>query len=265
MRQAAPQNAGLRSRSSRYCCSAQSRSDALHPARGGLQFGDADPHGRAGGAGLLGLAPEPGRRLEVGPHPLRLGRPGRQSDTPLRPSGLGHRARDGERRARGGARRSGLVQRLGEVAALLARDRRPAPRPRGARRAAAAHRRAALRPLRHAAARHRADLPQGLRRLRHRLVERPRRAADRGPFRLRRLHRPGHPDAAPHRRAGARDRGLPAGSAGAGRRRADGRGRRSAPAGQRQLPRARRSTRGSRPRRPTSSPRTSRSPGSSRR
>ena len=71
-----------------------------------------------------------------------------------------------------------------------------------------------------------------LRRLRHRLVQRPRRADHRRPVRLPRLCRRRHRYAGRHRPARPRGRGLPAGAAGAGRRGADGRGRRSHAAGQ---------------------------------
>ena len=95
----------------------------------------------------------------------------------------------------------------------------------------AAHRRADVGPLRHAAARHRRDHAARARRLHHRLGRRAHGAAERGHLRSRRLHRLRDLDAARAGAGRARHGGVPAVGAGARRDRADGGGRRQPPAG----------------------------------
>ena len=81
------------------------------------------------------------------------------------------------------------------------------------------HGRSDVGPLRDAVARHGRGLPSPIRGLHHRLVGCAHGAADGGAFRLRRLRRLRHRDAAPPRPQHPCDRGLPAFSAGLGRRR----------------------------------------------
>ena len=148
---------------------------ALTPARA---FADAGAH-------LLQES-----RQSVLPYRRRQGRGGgvrtvRAHDAPLQPARLGHRLHHGRRRARPGAHRAGLGAAVLPAAAFRARAR-----PRAAAAAAeAADRRADVRPLRDAAARHRRGVPAESRRLHHRLGRRAHGAARRRPLRSRRLHR----------------------------------------------------------------------------
>ena len=149
----------------------------------------------------------------------------RALDAPLRQAGVEHRL-DADRRA--SAFRCTITsvweRPFCRLAAFRARVRASAA-PSAAE---AAHRRADVRPLCDAAARHGGRLPAQPRRLHHRMGRRAHGAAVGGPLRSRRLHRLRDLDAAFPRRRRARHRGLPAVGAGARRGGAHGGGRRSA-------------------------------------
>ena len=122
---------------------------------------------------------------------------------------------------------------------------------------------AAVRPFRDAAAGDRADHAARPRRLHHRLAQRPRRAADGRPVRLRRIHRPPDRVSRSDRPGHARACGLPAVRRRARGRRGDGAGRQSGAAAQHDADGRARSTPASIRPRSTNSPTSARSNGSS--
>ncbi len=187
-------------------------------------FGTALLDVRMGPGGADALARDGGRRqvlLQESAQPLRaddlrqVGRRRRGSvrarDAPLRQAGVAHRLDADWRRARAGA----CCERVG-AAVLPAAPLRAPVRARAAAAAAARFDRGAdVGPLRHAPARHGRGVPAQPRRLHHRLGGRAHGADRRRPFRSRRLHRLFDQHFAQARRRVPRDRGLPAGGAGA--------------------------------------------------
>ena len=189
--------------------------DRRRPDAAGAGLGDggrADPGGRR--------QRQPGE-LAGGRRAVRDAEPGHPQPPP---AGLRHQ-RDQERQPhRAGARGGGLRHALRHPAALPQGGQRPA--------AAGAAGGAALRPLRHPAARHGARAAARARRLHHRLGQCARCRHLARPLRLRRICRAPHHLPRGDGAGRARRRRLPALRAGAGGRRADGRGRPSRPAAQ---------------------------------
>jgi hypothetical protein len=163
----------------------------------------------------------------AGPQDRRLVRGVRGCHPPLRQTRVAPPRDQHPRHARAGARGDRAHQAVLRSPALRSRREgvRQALRPQGA--AGGAH----VRPLRHAAARHRPGNDPGAQPLHHRLARRARHPAGVRPLRPRRLHRPRHRDDPLRRHQHARDRGLPALRAGAGRGRGHGGAGRSLPPG----------------------------------
>ncbi len=186
--------------------------------RDGPRCAQSRPRARRRDAALL---QEPAQSARA--HHLRqVGRRGdgivRALDAALRQAGVGHRFHHGRRRARADPHRHRLAAPVLPAAALRAHVL-PHAAPAAAQ---GADRRADVRPLRHAAARHGRSLPPQPRRLHHRLGGCAHGAAVGGPLRSRRLHRLHHQHPASPRRRHPCHRGLPAVGAGAGGDRADG-------------------------------------------
>ena len=158
--------------------------------------------------------PHPADPVDDGGQARRLHRPAHRREAPTVRSQT-YRHRQPARRGRGGG---GGRHRLRQHPALQEGYR--------TRAAARARRGSDVGPFRHAAARDRADFAHRPRRLHHRLAQHPRRAESGGAVFALDLRRGGDALPARARRGHARDRRVPAGRAGARRRRPDGGGRR---------------------------------------